>query len=486
RFRVDATGYGVVRYFNSTGLELPARVRDTGEIRWGSARHAFVIDVLRNPIYAGAYVYGRREERRALIDGELHQRHVTWLQPDAWKVCIKGRHASYIGWDEYMENQKKLEANRSNHSKPRQRGAAREGEALLQGLVLCGRCGYRMSSYYRGNRSEAGYRCRSEPRHHGKGSDCWTVSASAIDRAVVERFLDAAAPSEIELSLAVAVEAERQASEVLRQWDLRLERARYDARHAEKRYKAVDPENRVVARTLEKEWNDKLTHVEQLENDMRQAKEQAHLELTDDDRQQIRQMAKDLPGVWAAPTTSSTERKNLLRLAIQEITLSPIELPKRATRIQILWHSGAVEELVVDRPQLFALHPSIVRAERPRLLAAAIERVSVLCSSGLTDREIADALNDAGMLSLGQRPWTNIAVERFRGRHDIKHPIDRQTQAHLQHRGSGEPDLMRGFAGRVSAWHYIMAPYADPLCHGGEWSRGAVVRTWGGMATPTA
>src|SRR5262249_1734572 len=156
-----------------------------------------------NPTYAGAYVFGRHEERMALVNGQLRRRRVTRLAQGDWKTCLQNHHPAYIAWEEFMANQQKLRDNRTNASSPGQHGAAREGHALLQGLALCGRCGHRMATRYQGALRRAQYECRTPTQYRGEGRVCWTVSAQAIDEAVARLFLDAVQPPEIELGLAV-------------------------------------------------------------------------------------------------------------------------------------------------------------------------------------------------------------------------------------------------------------------------------------------
>ncbi len=264
RFRLDGSAYGVARYFTRHGLPLPARDVRTRALRWGPPRPTQLDRILHNPIYAGAYVYGRHEQRMGLVDGQVRRRCTRRIPPEAWPICLRDHHPAYISWDEFMANQQKLRDNRRGAAGAvDRRGAARDGEALLQGLVLCGRCGRRMDTLYSGHERRPVYQCCQLPG----GDFCWSVPARAIDRAVAGLFLACITPPEIELALAVVREAERQGREVDRQWTLRLERARYDARLAERRYKAIDPDHRVVARTLEREWNDKLTELERLERE---------------------------------------------------------------------------------------------------------------------------------------------------------------------------------------------------------------------------
>jgi DNA invertase Pin-like site-specific DNA recombinase len=402
RFRVDGSGYAVRRYFAQRGLKMPARDLPSRKLRWGPPRYTLILNMLHNPIYAGAYVFGRNEERMGLVDGEVRRRSRKKLPLNEWKVCLRDSHPAYITWEEFMSNQRKLEENRTDSRPIRRRGAAREGAALLQGLLLCGRCGRRMSVRY-AERRRVVYQCIPKD---ADAAVCWTVYGQAIDDALARLFLEAVQPPEIELGLAVAREAERQAGEVDRQWRLRLERARYEAQLAERRYKAVDPDNRVVARTLECDWEEKLRGLEDLEREYQDVCRREKVELTDEDRTRILSLARSLPQVWNAPSTTAAERKNLLRMLVQEVTLTPVELPERATHVQVLWQTGAVNELTIPRPSKFAAQATPQRA---------LELIHALMKEKVSDEAIATDLNRRGLRTGKGRPWSASAVQRVRG-----------------------------------------------------------------------
>ncbi len=286
RFRLDGSAGAVQRYFIRHGLAMPARDSATGQMRpMPTTKQNPISPILRSPIYAGAYVYGRTEQGAALVNGKLERRHTRRLSHEAWKICLRNHHPAYIEWDEYMTNQRRLAANRSNHKLMDQRGAAREGHALLQGLAMCGKCGRRMTVRYQGRNQQAQYQCSDLDPKTGKPRMCFNVSATTVDEAVAKLFLEAVKPAEIELGIAVLAEVERQAAQVDRQWQLRLERVRYEAHLAERRYKAVDPDNRVIARTREREWNDKLEEVERAERDRDEALRRDKLKLDQNDRE---------------------------------------------------------------------------------------------------------------------------------------------------------------------------------------------------------
>lgn len=268
--------------------------------------------------------------------------------------------------------------------------------------MLCGRCGQRMYTRYFGSKKYSHYVCRGAKYKDGVAlTECWIVSAKSIDKAVESLFLSVIQPEDLDLSLAVTRDAERQAIEIERQWQLQLEHARYDAQLAERRYKAVDPDYRPVARTLEREWNDKLEDLARLEREYEAVRQQEKVVLSDEDRQTVLALARDLPKVWHAPTTTMAERKNLVRMLIQEVALSPIDLPERTTRIQVLWVTGATTDITVPRPG---------PGSAMRTPEVSVEAIRKLYLEGRTDADIAAEMNRLGLPSGWRRTWTVASV----------------------------------------------------------------------------
>jgi DNA invertase Pin-like site-specific DNA recombinase len=410
RFRLDGSARNVVRYFGRHGLQMPVRIPFTAELQWTPPRYFWVLSILHNPVYAGAYVYGKTEPRTKFADGRPRKTYGHHRAQPQWTVLLGDHHPAYVSWEEFMSNQEKLRSNRpAGHTeRPDCPGAAREGEALLQGLVLCGRCGLRMYSRYYGGPARVSrsiYECRKAGIKDGTMSRCWSVSAKAVDEAVANMFLSVIQPAEIDLSLAVTRDVERQAEEIRRQWQLRLESARYDARLAERRYKAIDPENRTVARTLEREWNEKLEELAQLEREYESVRHREKVDLSDEDLRQILALARDVPKVWNAPTTTLAERKNLLRMLIREVALSPVDVPKRMTRIQVLWATGASSEIEVARP---------APGDRSRLPEASLEALRRLYLEARTDVQIAEEMNRLKLAPRRGEKWTASIVLRIR------------------------------------------------------------------------
>lgn len=406
RFRLDGTAYAVVRYFCRHRLLFPSRrahKHAPAEIRWRPLSHARALETLRNPTYAGAYVYGRRQKRRVLADGAV-QRRTSLIPREQWHTLLRDAHAGYISWEEHMDNLKRLDENRSRTERIDRHGAPKNGEALLQGLALCGRCGRRMHAVYR-RANNPGYECSRRPEAAGT---CWSVPTRCIDERIAEIFLEAVAPPEIDLSLAVLREVEHQAAGVDRQWKLRLERARYEADRVERQYNAVEPENRIVARTLEARWNEKLEELAQIEREYEETRRAHKLDLSTDDKKAIMALARDLPKVWRAPTTTAAERKQLMRLLIEDVTLSPVDIPERSTRIQILWKTGATSEAFTSRP--------IAGCKTSDEVLAIIRD---LAAQRRGDSEIADELNHRGLKSGRDRSFTKQAIVMIRSEYEI-------------------------------------------------------------------
>ena len=412
RYDVEPSGWAVVRWARETGFRFPTRRSsadgDTG-VEWKPLAVSRLHEILKNPVYAGVYAYGRRREKSVLIDGQIRRVRPDTRDPDRWLVKIENAHAGYITWERYVQNQEKLRQNMLRMGNPT-RGAPREGPALLSGLLICGRCGHRMGpAYARGARARFWtYVCHGDRDKGQRG--CWTVAGARIDAAVETLFLETMVPSELELALAVEHEVASQAEELAKQWRARREQAVYEARRAEKRYKVVDPDNRVVARTLEREWETKLRELEEVERQYAEARRTRRVELSADDRARVRELARDLPAVWRSPETPAADRKAMMRLVIEAISLSPIEVPRRATQVKVAWQSGTVTEIEVPRPH---------RRDLFRTPPSARERIRALAATGRHDEDIAEILNAEGLRTGRGLAWNTWAVRWTRKKERI-------------------------------------------------------------------
>ncbi len=403
RFDIEPSVGRVVCWARQTGFRIPTRrayADGTNELTWTELYRTRVKEMLKNPLYAGAYAYGRRRETKLIVDGEI-QTARRCRGPDEWTALIHDAHEGYITWEAYLRNQERL---RDNATRRPNKGAPREGRALLNGVLLCGRCGRSMVVRYQsGGSARWSYVCAGENTCGAKV--CWTVSGAAIDTAVEELLLRMIIPSELDLTLALEREVESQSESLNRQWKLRLEKAAYEARRAERRYKAVDPDNRVVARTLEAEWEACLQELEALRQRQETARRQRRLALTGEDRERVRALARDLPSVWHASTTSPADRKAMLRIAIEAITIRPVEVPQRSTHIQVQWASGAIDELWIPR----------IRTHRAS--DEAIARIRELAAQGLEDKRMTEILNEEQFTTGLGRRWSVSAVKRMRLNH---------------------------------------------------------------------
>ena len=294
-FEQTGSAYAVVGAFAER--RFPARAYGgawAGQLRYGRLTHSRAQTVLRNPAYAGAYVFGRRSSRRRVDpDGTIHAR-TTLLPREQWGVVIYDHHPGYISWEQYLRIEQRLAANRTHDgARP-----AREGSALLQGIVRCGGCGRSMSVFYRDR--HPGYDCSHSRADRAATPGCRGVMGEAIEHAVAERLLAAVAPDQITVALQAADTVADRRGRATRAVELRVERARYDAARAERAFHQCDPDNRLVARSLEARWEAKLRELADAETELaRQAAEPAPPARAD-----IEALAHDLPRLWAAPTTT--------------------------------------------------------------------------------------------------------------------------------------------------------------------------------------
>lgn len=412
-FRETGSAFGVMQRFTAWALRFPKRSYGgawDGKLIWGRLAHRRVLDMLKNPSYAGMYVFGRYRYRREITpEGKVHQRMHAVAMPD-WRVSLKDHHQGYITWREFLDNQERVEKNRTNGEETVLAGPAREGLALLQGLLLCGHCGRRLTVRYLGNGGiYPCYLCNWLRREGLASKDCMSFRCDLLDAAVSEEVLKALQPAELELALAALAELESRDQALLRQWQMRLERAEYEAALAERRYLEVDPSQRLVASTLERRWNDALLHLEDLQKQAAEFQHQEARVATPEQKAKVLTLAKDLPRVWHAPTTQAKDRKRMLRLLIKDITVEKPSHQKQLL-VHIRWQGGASTDLTVQLP------PSI--ADRLRYPSALIDRVREL-AHGLLDGEIANRLNREGHTSAKGKPYTTQIVRWIRWCHRI-------------------------------------------------------------------
>jgi DNA invertase Pin-like site-specific DNA recombinase len=412
-FRETGSAFGVMQRFAESALRFPKRSYGgawDGKILWGHLTHSRVLSMLKNPCYAGMYVFGRYRYRREISAEGAIQKRIHAVAMADWRVSLKEHHEGYITLEEFFENQERLEKNRTNGEQTLLAGPAREGLALLQGLLLCGTCGHALTVRYTGNGGiYPCYLCNRQRRDGLASKDCMSFRCNLLDAAMVEEVLQALQPAEIELALAALQELESRDRTISRQWQMRLERAEYEAALAERRYHEVDPSQRLVAGTLERRWNDALLQLEDLKKQVAEFQRQEARVTSDEQRAKVLALATDLPRLWHAPTTQAKDRKRMLRLLIKDITVEKTLNPKHLL-VHIRWQGGACSDICLPLP------PNI--ADRVRYSGTIVERVRHLAQS-LADGEIADLLNQEGHVSALGKPFTGSMVQWIRYRYQI-------------------------------------------------------------------
>lgn len=349
RFSEMGSARRVWLHFRTEGLLFPSRQHAGAEIQWVSPSYTKIHQVLTNPVYAGAYIYGRtRAERFIDEDGNVRKR-MRNAPPSEWHVFIRDHHTGFIDWKTFEANQARIKSN--TRPKPHQPGGAvREGAALLQGLARCARCSRKLLVSYSGKFSTPAYHCPGSNIANGRGEYCMRVGGRQIDDAVARAFISALAPAGLEAALLAAQQVEADHGAVIAQIKLQVERARYEAQRAERRYRAVDPDNRLVARGLEAEWERCLRELHAAEADLaRRQSEKAHL-VSADERAQILALGKDIPRVWSAPSTTDRDRKELLHTLVEEVLLD-VKRNDENAHLTLRWRGGRLTEIDVHLPR---------------------------------------------------------------------------------------------------------------------------------------
>jgi DNA invertase Pin-like site-specific DNA recombinase len=422
QFALLQTARGVQRYFLAQQLGIPRFVQtgpQAGKIIWVKPTYQMIHHVLTNPAYAGLFVYGRRVLQAQPGDPPQLRSHRRPLEE--WEIVVPNVYPPYVSEAQYAVNREMLQANQYNFVKKR-RGAPRDGPGLLAGLVVCGRCGRRMTVSY--GAAHHVYHCLRERMTYAEPS-CQYFPISYLDEAVRDAFFAAIQPARLEMLRGALDALERQRQALDHQWQLKLERARYAARLAERQYDACDPDNRLVAGALEKRWNDALAALQEVERAYATAAKTDLAPLTEAEQRALQQLAGDLSAIWEAPTTSMADRKRLLRLAIEEVTLTVQATRPRSAEVTILWTGGlTTTQTVTCRPTGWHCTTS----------SAVVDRLAELAQH-LPDHQIAERLNAEGIRTQTGKTWTYARVESMRKQHQI--PTSCPVDPHGKPRGDG-------------------------------------------------
>ncbi|HEY3657756.1 MAG TPA: recombinase family protein [Steroidobacteraceae bacterium] len=412
-FLETGSAYAVVQRFAQRGLRFPKRAYGgawDGKLVWGNLTHSRVCGLLKNPCYAGTYTFGRYQYRRQITaQGEV-SKHMQRVAMPEWRVNLPAHHEGYITWEEFLANQDRLAKNRTNAGAPILNGPAREGLALLQGLMLCGTCGHALTVRYRGNGGlYPVYLCSGQRRDARATRDCMVLRCDLLDAAIATKALQALKPAELGLALATLQELEMRDQAVFRQWQMRLERAEYEAALAERRYEEVDPAQRLVASTLERRWNEALMSLEGLRKQYAEFEQKKARVATPEQKAKVLALAEHLPRLWNAPTTEARDRKRMLRLLIKDITVEK-EPGARHAMMHIRWQGGACADVRVDIP------PPVW--EQTRNPPTVVARVRDLAAT-MTDRQIVAELNRRGELSAMGQDHTMHTIKWIRWKYRI-------------------------------------------------------------------
>jgi excisionase family DNA binding protein len=398
----------VVMELVAEGQKLPRRTVGQRRIRWARASYGAVHDFLTNPAYAGAFVFGRtRTEKRLDRSGRVRVKTVE-LALEQWSVCIPEHHPGYVSWSEYLATRERLRAN----VRPRGEGggAAREGAALLQGLLRCGRCGRRMQVGYSGTGGRVPrYACVRGRDLHATGQACQSLGGGRLDRAVAAAFCEAVTPAGVAATAGAVRELEDQHAERLAGQRLALERAEFEAERARRQFDACEPEHRLVARTLERALEEALATAERERGKLAGLEQARPAPLTSEERRALARLARDLPRLWSAETTTDRDRKQLLRTLVSEVVVT-VNAPERRAEVEVSWEGGTRSELGV---RLNSRGP-----ERRRLAEDTLELIRRLAAHH-PDRQIAQILSSQGRLTGTGLPFTETRVRAARQRAGI-------------------------------------------------------------------
>lgn len=399
-FERTGSATGTVRFFQEEGLLFPRRLRRgirKGELVWGQLGHNRALQTLHNPRYAGAFVWGRHR-----VDCLGRRKTPRRLPQDKWEVLIPDAHDGYVSWQQYQRNLERLRENAQTYGMDRRKSPPGEGPALLQGLVVCGICGRRMTLRYhtRKGRLAPIYVCQREGIENAKPI-CQSIPGHVVDEAIGRLVLQAMKPVTLEVALAVQHELEQRLEEADRLRQQRVARARYEADLAQQRFMQVDPKNRLVADALEADWNDRLRALSEAQDQYEQQSQADRVLLDEQGREKIRTLATDFPRVWNDPQTPNRERKRMIRLLIEDVTLSKAD----SITANVRFRGGAQQALTIPRP-LSAWEARMTDAE----VIAEIDRLL----DSYTDGQIAELLNQQRRQSGTGLPFTSTIVARLR------------------------------------------------------------------------
>ena len=409
RFAELGSARRVWLWLRSEAPSFPLQDGPHGQIRWVVPTYTAIHHILTNPVYAGAYAYGKSRHERYVDENGTVKKRTRHLPMDQWHVLIRDHHPGFIDWTMFEANQKRLDSN-TRPGPHRKGGVVREGSALLQGIGVCGHCGRRLATHYRGRNSTPGYHCAGKNIVEGRALYCLNLGGVAIDQAIAHAFLEAVTPAAVDAMKAAVEHAHSNHNTALEQWHLEIERLRYETEKAERRYRAVEPENRLVARGLEADWENKLRDLAHAEADLRRRQALQPVTINAEQLLRLRALSADLQQVWYAATTTDRDRKELLRTILEEVVLN-LDRTEGSTNLVLRWRGGAITTIDVPTPRFRP--PGGPRTDEDTI--ALLRRLAAL----YPDEVIAGILNHQGRKTATGERFTANQVGSLRRYRDI-------------------------------------------------------------------
>jgi len=416
-FKEKQTAYAVVHYFGRNNILFPKRSyggRWKGKLLWGKLTHERVLCILKHPFYAGVYTFGRyKSSKKINTDGEIVSR--LQRQPmDQWPVIIKDHHCSYITYEQYEHNVQQLQLNKANSSDLLLAGPPREGLTLLQGLLVCGICGRRMTIRYAINKAIVPtYQCNWQKRQGLTACTCFSFRADIVDPVIQQKVIEILTPANISIAVKALAEIEKRNLALDKHWQMNIQRCQYHVDIAQRRFEQVDPANRLVAASLEKNWNQALERLSLATQQYEEYQKKTAATFPARQSKETIELATQIPSLWSK-TTNVKDKKRIIRLLISDITVTK-DRQKKLLFLNIRWQAGPLQQIQV------ALPPNV--ADKTRYPAAVIEKVKVLTMQYADDRKTASSLNKQGLHGATGKPFTQDMIQWIRHKYQIERPL---------------------------------------------------------------
>ena len=439
---------GVLKYLIKNKMKIPSRITSgerKGELEWYRPSRSAIDNLLHHPIYAGAYVYGRKlTDPRKKVPG--HRYSGRYRVPlEQCEVLIKDRLPAYISWMQFEQNMKQISSNQT-----KAKGPTRTGYSLLSGLLRCGHCGLKMTTHYGNNGQGLRYMCVKQAVNYG-GSRCQSILGKTLDTVIKEQVFKALEPAALEISLQVANDIEQEQKRLTEHWQQKLEEAKFNTERAYRQYNAVEPENRLVARTLEGKWEETLAEEEQLKIEFEKFSTQQRQVLAQQEQEYIRALAQDIPAIWSADTTTQEDRQQIVRLLIDEILVTVINNSEEVA-LEIAWQGGHATMMTITRP--------VAHFNQLSCYDELLKRIKTLYQQGKSKADIALILNNeqwptprkgsqytvktVGKLLTRMGIETVTGIWRFA--EEIPHEEDEWTVSELSHKIGFAPNTIQQWA----------------------------------------